>query len=75
MSKARVRAKRRDRRRAKMSGWRRAGKQMGSHVGHGTSAPHTVSVAPMLPKCSSCGGPAWWFGYRHKKTCKLNRRL
>jgi hypothetical protein len=40
--KSRVRAKRRDRRKAKQSGWRRAGKAMGGHVGHGSSAPHTV---------------------------------
>jgi hypothetical protein len=42
-SKAKTRQKRRDRRKAKASDWRRQPKQMGgSHVGHGTSGSHTV---------------------------------
>lgn len=43
---ARKRAKRRDRRKAKMSKWRRAGKQMGAHVGHGSSAGVTIIFTP-----------------------------
>lgn len=37
MSASRKRSKRRDRRKAKQTGYARAPKQMGAHVGHGTS--------------------------------------
>lgn len=49
-TKSRKRARRRDRRKAKMSGWRREGKQMGSHVGHGTSGGVTLTVVSKQPK-------------------------
>lgn len=49
-TKARTRARRRDRRKAKMSGWRREGKQMGGHVGHGTSGGVTKTIVTKRPK-------------------------
>lgn len=56
MTKSRTRAKRRDRRRAKMYGWKRAPKQMGSHAGSGTSTTTTTVVVTILGK-NSRGAP------------------
>jgi len=60
--KSRTKQHRRDRRKAKQSGWRREPKQMGGHIGHGTSgakttvpttkrklSPHAAAPAPGAP--------------------------
>jgi hypothetical protein len=59
--KSRKRQRRRDRRKAKMSGWRREGKQMGSHVGHGTSGgvTRTVVTLPKRPHQRSKEKESW----------------
>lgn len=57
MRGARRRTIRRDRRKAKASGWKRAGKPMGAKVGHGSGAtvarkaPHPKS-RPLLPEAA-----------------------
>lgn len=45
MNKSHVRAKRRDRRRAKMYGWKRAPRKMGQGSGSGTATTTTTVIA------------------------------